>query len=229
VSISIKYDYGSYGHWYEFSGVIEDFQSPFQRVRVLTHSRFGKCLVLDDDLMSSEAQNGEYDDTMLSLVPEASKPTCRVLILGGGDGSLARRLAAEPWVESIVVVELDKAVTDVCLKHFDSRPFSDKITFRYENALDYLKEPRTFDVVFNDLLDVPLGVDGNFYDIITAQVAGAVFICQTGSYNRDSHKHARELIGNVADVKTESVFIPDFMEHWTFTRFSKWVHPGFSY
>ena len=223
MGISIKYDYGCYGHWYEFSDAVEDFNSHFQRVRVLNHNRFGKCLVLDDDLMSSQAQNGEYDDAMLRLVPSdvIVRGDCKVLILGGGDGSLARRAAEQPWVKSVLVVELDKCVTDVCLKHFDSRPFSEKIKFQYQNAVEYLSQQREFDVVFNDLLDVPLGVDGNFYDIITARVPNAVFICQTGSFTRDSHKHARELIGEVANVKTESVFIPDFMEHWTFTRFSK--------
>ena len=208
----LTYNYGNRGHWYQFANIIESVKSPYQQITFAQHSDFGKCLILDNDLMSSE-RNGEYDEAMISLMPPGAK---RILILGGGDGSLAARLGRHV---KITMVEQDMMVRKLSKKHFGIS-MGGNVTEMFCDAhwvVSVLNSP--FDVVFCDLPDeIPIGI----YRQLRAKLPGASFIAQTGSDTR------RLLCGDLLvkriksicpDALTISRFIPDFMEHWTFTYF----------
>ena len=50
----------------------------------------------------------------MAVHPNAKK----ILIIGGGDGGVAKELIKYPFVEKIDVVETDKMFVDVCRKFF---------------------------------------------------------------------------------------------------------------
>lgn len=64
----------------------------------------------------SDADEFIYDE-MVTHVPMAVHPNAKkILIIGGGDGGVAKELIKYPFVEKIDVVETDKMFVDVCRK-----------------------------------------------------------------------------------------------------------------
>jgi spermidine synthase len=85
----------------------------------------------------------------------------QVLIVGGGDGGVAREVAKHPDVESIVQVEIDSRVLDVSKKFL---PFmgaglaSPKLTLHVGDGFRFMAQHRQeFDVIITDSSD-PVGM-----------------------------------------------------------------------
>ena len=83
-------------------------ESEYQRIDVFESQEFGKFVALDGDIVFSEKDEFIYDE-MVTHVPMAVHPCVKnVLIIGGGDGGVAKELLQYPSIESIDVVETDK-------------------------------------------------------------------------------------------------------------------------
>ena len=68
---------------------------------------FGKFISLDGEIVFSEKDEFIYDE-MVTHVPMAVHPHVKnVLIIGGGDGGVAKELLQYKSIESIDVVETD--------------------------------------------------------------------------------------------------------------------------
>ena len=68
-----------------------------------------------------------------------------VLIIGGGDGGVARELIHYPQIESIDVVESDKMFVDVCAEMFPdiAQGLKDeRVNIYYEDGLRFLRNKR---------------------------------------------------------------------------------------
>ena len=83
-------------------------ESEYQRIDVFESPEFGKFVALDGESVFSDADEFVYDE-MVTHVPMAVHPCVRnVLIIGGGDGGVAKELIRYPDIETIDVVEVDK-------------------------------------------------------------------------------------------------------------------------
>lgn len=84
--------------------------SSYQRI-VLTRNKRELRLFLNGNLQFSSADEYRYHEALvhpaLSSVPQLTK----VLVLGGGDGLAVREILKYPSVESVVLVDLDPAMT----------------------------------------------------------------------------------------------------------------------
>lgn len=70
--------------------------------------KFGNVLVLDGRIQCTELDEHSYQE-MISFLPLNSHPNPeRVLIIGGGDGGVARECAKHPLVKQIVQCEIDE-------------------------------------------------------------------------------------------------------------------------
>ena len=93
-------------------------ESDFQRIDVFDSPEFGRFLASDGSVIFSEKDEFTYDE-MIVHVPMAVHPNVkRVLVIGGGDGGVARELTHYEEIEAIDVVEQDKLFVDVCRKYF---------------------------------------------------------------------------------------------------------------
>ena len=93
-------------------------ESEYQRIDVFESAEFGKFVALDGEIVFSEKDEFIYDE-MVTHVPMAVHPNVKnVLIIGGGDGGVAKELIQYPGIESIDVVETDKMFVDVCREIF---------------------------------------------------------------------------------------------------------------
>ena len=134
--------------------------SEFQRIDVFDSPEFGRFLASNGSVIFSEKDEFTYDE-MIVHVPMAVHPDVkRVLVIGGGDGGVARELSHYHEIEVIDIVEPDKMFVDVCRKFFpDNSCGLDDIRVRiyYEDGLRFLRgKEDEYDLIINDCTD-PLG------------------------------------------------------------------------
>ena len=135
-------------------------QSDFQRIDVFDSPEFGLFLTSDGTIIFSEKDEFTYDE-MIVHVPMAVHPNVRrVLVIGGGDGGVARELSYYQEIESIDVVEPDRMFVDVCREFFpdNARGLDDpRVNIFYQDGLRFLRAKQdTYDLIINDSTD-PLG------------------------------------------------------------------------
>ncbi len=135
-------------------------QSDFQRIDVFDSPEFGRFLTSDGSVIFSEKDEFTYDE-MIVHVPMAVHPCVhRVLVIGGGDGGVARELSHYEEIESIDVVEPDKLFVDVCRTFFPDNACGlddSRVKIYYEDGLRFLRSKKdAYDLIINDCTD-PLG------------------------------------------------------------------------
>ena len=138
-----------------FSGV-----SDFQRIDVFESEEFGRFLTSDGSVIFSEKDEFTYDE-MIVHVPMAVHPSVRkVLVIGGGDGGVARELSYYDEIEVIDVVEPDELFVKVCREFFpdNARGLDDpRVQLHYRDGLRFLRGKQDeYDLIINDSTD-PLG------------------------------------------------------------------------
>lgn len=84
-----------------------------------------------------------------------------MLVVGGGDGGVARELVKHPLVQSVVQCEIDERVVEVSKKYlpFMAKGFEDpKLTLHIGDGFEFIKNhPGEFDVIITDSSD-PIGI-----------------------------------------------------------------------
>lgn len=135
-------------------------QSDYQRIDVFQSPEFGRFVTLDGDIIFSEADEFIYNE-MVTHVPMSVHPNVKkVLIIGGGDGGVAREFCRYEEIEEIDVVESDDMFVDVCRQYFPetAKGFEDpRVNIYYEDGLRFLRDKiNAYDIIVNDSTD-PFG------------------------------------------------------------------------
>ncbi|WP_232826482.1 polyamine aminopropyltransferase [Lewinella sp. IMCC34183] len=137
--------------------VIYEEDSPYQHI-VLTQNRDDLRLYLDRVIQFSSRDEYRYHEALARL-PAAQVPGfSRALILGGGEGLLARELLDYPSLQSLTIVDLDERVFDLGRRHPRIRQLN----------REALADPRTRTVVEDAA--VFLRNDTARYDLILADL-----------------------------------------------------------
>ena len=133
-------------------------ESEYQRIDVFDSEEFGKFISLDGEIVFSEKDEFIYDE-MVTHVPMAVHPHVKnVLIIGGGDGGVAKELLQYKSIESIDVVETDRMFVDVCREYFPEVACAlDDVKIHYDDGLRFLRNKKgIYDLIINDSTD-PFG------------------------------------------------------------------------
>ncbi len=135
-------------------------QSDYQRIDVFDSMELGRFVTLDGSIIFSQADEFVYNE-MVTHVPMSVHPQVKkVLIIGGGDGGVAREYCRYPEIEAIDVVEQDDMFVDVCRQFFPetAKGFEDeRVNIFYEDGLKFLrKKINEYDIIVNDSTD-PFG------------------------------------------------------------------------
>lgn len=139
-------------------------QSKFQNIEIFESTNHGKVLVLDGAIQFTERDEASYQE-MITFLPLNAHPNPRkVLVVGGGDGGVARELARHPAVKEVVMCEIDEEVIDACKKHVPSMAcgFSNpKLTLHTGDGAKFLEETQDkFDVIITDASDPVVADEG---------------------------------------------------------------------
>lgn len=139
-------------------------QTPYQRI-VLAQVRGALQLWLNGNLQFSSVDEYRYHETLVHPAFSSANKHERVLVLGGGDGLAVREILRYPEVREIVLVDLDRGMTDLATRVAPIRRLNEdsmldpRVRVLNEDAFVWLDEYRgePFDVVIVDFPD-----PGNF-------------------------------------------------------------------
>lgn len=96
--------------------------SKFQRIDIFDSPEFGRFLTLDGYMMLTEKDEFIYHE-MITHVPMAVNPDAKsILVIGAGDGGVARELCKYDGIDEIDIVEIDERVVEACKNTFRKPP-----------------------------------------------------------------------------------------------------------
>jgi spermidine synthase len=132
--------------------------SAFQRIEWHDTKAMGRMLALDGAFMLSERDEFIYHECMAHVPALAHADPKRALVMGGGDGCVARELLKHPSIEEVVVAELDPQMVAACREHFsdvNAHSFDDpRVHVEIGDALVFLRNSTAlFDIIVMDLTD----------------------------------------------------------------------------
>ena len=135
---------------------IADMVSEYQHITFVDTKKFGKCLLIDGVVQTSEADHAVYDTEMLKKMKEADR---KMMILGGGDGYIAEMAVNINHDIEVEVIDLDEIVVEGCKKYLDQKVFdNDRVHLHIGDALQYMRESTVkYDGIACDLTDAPVG------------------------------------------------------------------------
>jgi spermidine synthase len=194
---------------YRIKAVLYDEKSEFQHIQLVDTHEYGKMLLLDGIVQTTEKDEFFYHEMMVHI-PMLSHPNPKqVLIIGGGDGGVLREVLRHPQVEKAAMVEIDPNVVDFSKKYLPSisnGAFKDKRTeLVFADGADYVeKTDNLYDVVVVDSPD-PIGpaqvlFSKKFYfQIHRILKPNGIIVRQTGSLQlqADEQKQAYKVLKNI--------------------------------
>ena len=173
--------------------VILSEQTAYQKI-VMTKHKDDVRLFLDGNLQFSTVDEYRYHEALVHVPMLYAKSHERVLILGGGDGLAAREVLKYDDVQEIVLVDIDKQMTDLCknneeiakLNHYSLE--NEKLKLINEDAYMFVQENKEkFDVIIIDFPD-PNNENLNklytnvFYNYVKVNLTeDGVMVCQSTS------------------------------------------------
>jgi spermidine synthase len=133
-------------------------KSRFQFAEIIRSGSFGKLLVLDGKIQSSEADEFIYHEALVQPAMLTHPQPQTVFIAGGGEGAVLREVLGHKTVKRAVMVDIDREVVALCQKYlpnYSQGAFQDKRTeLVHTDAREYLAKGRElFDIIIIDLPD----------------------------------------------------------------------------
>ncbi len=169
-----------------------DQKSQYQRIKIFDTVSNGRVMTLDDIVQITTRDESAYAEMLTHLPLLEHGRARRVMIVGGGDLSIADEALKHKGVKEVVLVDIDGDVVELCRKHFsiiNARAFKDKrLTVEVADAFEYLgrKESKgRFDLIIADRPD-PVGpgkalFGETFYDRVKGALKpGGFATFQTG-------------------------------------------------
>ncbi len=103
---------------FEVDNVDFEDKTDVQHLVVFDNSLFGRVMMLDGATQVTTKDEFIYHEMMVHVPLFALDAPKDVLIIGGGDGGIAREVLRHKSVSNCVQVEIDKTVVDFSLTHF---------------------------------------------------------------------------------------------------------------
>ncbi|WP_456398069.1 polyamine aminopropyltransferase [Desulfurobacterium sp.] len=206
------------------------YKTPFQEIMLLETEAFGKILVLDGAVQTTDRDEFIYHEMIVHvpLFTLGRKPE-KVLVIGGGDGGTVREvLKHDP--QHVDMVEIDREVVELCKREFPeiSSGLSDeRVCIYYEDGREFVKERENeYDVIVIDCSD-PAGPSAvlfskEFYeDVKKALKDDGVFVTQSESpfaQKKEFVMVVSNLTKVFSTVRPYLAFIPSYPSGmWSFT------------
>jgi spermidine synthase len=149
----------SYG--YAVNKVLFSERSEYQQVDIIENPVYGKALFLDRLMMTTEKDEFIYHELLTHVPASRIDGPQRALIIGGGDGGIARELCKYSSIKEVIVAEIDGMVIDASRKYLPTIAcgFDDprvKIQLGDGAAFVASQPDRSFDLVLVDSTE-PIG------------------------------------------------------------------------
>uniref|UniRef100_A0A7C2ZVJ2 Polyamine aminopropyltransferase n=1 Tax=Ignisphaera aggregans TaxID=334771 RepID=A0A7C2ZVJ2_9CREN len=215
-------------------------RSRYQEIIVADVEDFGRCLILDGYIQSTEVDEHIYHESLVQPAMLLHPKPSKVLIIGGGEGATLREVLKHKTVEKAVMVDIDEDVVAISkdfMHKFHENAFNDPRTnVVIADGYKFLEEAQeSYDVIILDLTD-PYASDiatklytEQFYKIVYNRLTDdGVMVTQAGSafFYNDVYNRVANAVRNVYPYYAEyQVWIPSFGYACNFIIGSKRYNP----
>jgi spermidine synthase len=222
---------------YSVEKVIESIKTNYQNVLIVETTPFGKCLIIDGKVQSSLLDEHIYHESLVHPALVTVGNPLNVLVIGGGEGATAREVLKWKTVESVVMVELDPSVVQLCrrvLPEMSDGVFEDRrfklVVAEGRGYLESLGDG-SLDAVVVDVTDPYEGAPSQrlysqeFYKLVYRKLGDhGVLVTQATSvvHSPFTFKSILETIRTVFPCVTPlAAYVPSFSSLWGFVVGSK--------
>src|SRR3954465_3987300 len=191
-SVQVERLHKGYAQSMGITKVLADEKSKFQHIRIFDTVANGRVMTLDDIVQITSRDESAYADMLTHLPILEHGKVERVMIVGGGDLSIADEALKHKSVKEVVLVDIDGRVIELCRKLFggiNAKAFKDRrMTIEGADAFEYLGRKASknrFDLIIADRPD-PVGpgkalFGETFYDRVKGALRpGGYATFQTG-------------------------------------------------
>jgi spermidine synthase len=213
-------------------------QTEYQDLAVIDTLQYGKMLVLDGMVMTTETDEFVYHEMISHIALNTHPNAKKVLVVGGGDGGVIREILKHPTVQEAVLAEIDKRVVEVSQEYLPSIAGSltnPRVTLAIGDGIAHVRrEKNKYDVIIIDSTE-PIGpavglFSKEFYqDVYQALTADGIMVAQSESpfVNQDVIKMIHTNLKGVFPIKyLYTASIPTYPSGlWSFTIASKKYDP----
>lgn len=229
-------------HMHGIKSILASKRSKFQVVEMIDTFEYGKCLILDGKIQSSELDEFIYHEALVHPAMIAHPEPKNILIIGGGEGATLREVLKYKSVEKVVMIEIDEEVVKLSkeyLPSFNAGAFDDsRVELLYTDGRKYLEKSDTkFDVIIIDisepLEDSPayLLFTEEFYEIVKTHLTkDGIITTQMGPTNPNSLLSFVSVYMTLSrvfqEVVTYEVFISCYATPWGFVTASSLFNPN---
>ncbi len=133
-------------------------RTEFQTVDIYDSEVFGRMLLLDGHIQLTEFDEHAYHEALVQIPLLALDGPRSALVVGGGDGAVARELCRHPELEHIDMVEIDAGVIEAVRAHMPSLPDGalddPRVHVHVADAFPFVKTAsRQYDLIIVDSTD----------------------------------------------------------------------------
>ncbi len=187
---------------------VKRIKSKYQEIIVLDTYEFGRVLVLDGLIQTTERDEFMYHEMLVHPALITHKNPERVLIIGGGDGGSVREVLKHKSVEEVHLCEIDEEVILVAERYFPTvaeKLRDPKVKIIIEDGNKYLEDMKNYyDVIIVDSSDPVSESEVLFQEDFYRKVKnslreGGIMVAQTESpvFQEDYFKKAVKNIKKV--------------------------------
>ena len=146
------------GHMHAIARTIVARQTKYQYMEIMETLSYGKCLVLDGRIQSSQADEFIYHELLVQPGLLAHPDPRRAMVIGGGEGATVREILRHKSITDCLMVDIDGEVVEECKRHLPEMhrgAFDDPRTrLLHEDARAYLEKTQDrFDLIVIDLVE----------------------------------------------------------------------------
>ncbi len=136
-----------YAQSMELTNVVAEEASDYQKIKIFDTVANGRVMVLDDIVQITTRDESAYAEMLTHLPLFEHGKAERVMIVGGGDLSIADEALKHRGLKEVVLVDIDGRVVELCREHFaaiNAKAFKDKrLKIEVADAFEYLGRAET--------------------------------------------------------------------------------------
>lgn len=220
------------GHLHGFRRILVTDRTTYQQVEIVDTEAFGRCLLLDGKMQSSQIDEHIYHELLVHPAMVAHPDPRKVLIIGGGEGATLREVLRHATVRQADMLEIDEQVVAFAKHHLGDwhrGAFEDpRLRLVFGDGRQYVESTRErYDLIFIDVSDP--GNEGPAILLYTLQFYQAAARClkpdglivmQAGASSPTCGEIMSSIFRTVGKVfpvvRVYEAFIPSFGYPWGF-------------
>ncbi|MGI5879322.1 MAG: polyamine aminopropyltransferase [Syntrophomonadaceae bacterium] len=233
-----EYQTPSLGFSCKITETLRNEQTGFQHLAVVDTMQFGKMLLLDGMVMTTDKDEFVYHEMITQIALNSHPNPEKVLIIGGGDGGALREVVNHPAVKKGTLVEIDDRVITASRDFFPGLSCAfdhPKAEVIVEDGIEFVKNHTAeFDIILVDSTE-PVGpavelFSASFYKSAAAALKDdGMLVVQSESpfFNQDVIQMAFKGVQQAFPItKLYLASVPTYPSGlWSFTAGSKHYDP----